>query len=345
MIASAAFTDDQRSIGAELRQVGGVTYAASYGDLDAELRAARDSVGLLWQPWRAYLRVSGGERLGFLHRLLTANVEALQPGDGVASLLLDNRGKVQASLDLWAEDDAVLIGAEVTVAAAVVEGLRRYVLRSAVHIDASQLVSLAVIGPRHETVINAVGIDPAVAPVLRTARLPGGVELALPESRARDLLQSLRQMDHQSVRPIGRDCAEVLRVEAGVPAHGAELTGNELPQEARLEAAVDFEKGCYLGQETVARIHYRGHVNRVLSGLRLESFARPGATLCSDGRGVGSVTSSVSSDVHGPIGLGYVRREHADPGAVVRLEDGSGAEVNQLPFGVGPGHSSATPNT
>ncbi len=333
MNPAAAFADDQRSVGAQLCEAGSLTYAASYGDPAAELRAVRESVGLLWQPWRAYLRVGGDERLTFLHRLLTANVEVLQPGDGAASLLLDNRGKVQASLDLWIEDDAVLIGTDISVAAAVVDGLRRFVLRSAVHIDPSPLISLALLGPDHGRVSAASEVD-AVALVLRTRRLPDGIELAVPESEVRELWPALLS---QPVLPVGRAAAEVLRVEAGVPAHGAELTGNELPQEARLESAVDFEKGCYLGQETVARIHYRGHVNRVLSGLRFVASAGSGAALSGAGRAVGSVTSSVTSDLHGPIGLGYVRREHADPGATVRLEDGSEVEVCRLPFEAGCG--------
>ncbi len=345
MSLAAAFVDTQRAAGAELREANGLLYAASYGDPEGELRAARDGAALLWQPWRAYLRVTGDERLAFLHRLLTANVQALQPGDGAPGLLLDNRGKVQASLDLWVEDTAVLIGSDATVIASVVDGLRRYVLRSAVRIDGVPLVSLALIGPDHQSVADALGVALPTTFVhracgsglrsLRTGRLPDGFEVALPEPDASELWLAARELAHEGLRPVGRDVSEVLRVEAGVPEHGAELTGNELPQEARLDNAIDFEKGCYLGQETVARIHYRGHVNRLLCGLRFTAGVEPGATLSSGERAAGNVTSTVISDRHGPIGLGYLRRERADPGAEVQVDDGSTAQVTPLPFDLG----------
>ena len=344
MSLATDFADMQRSAGAELREANGLFYATSYGDPEGELRAARDGAALLWQPWRAYLRVTGDERLTFLHRLLTANVQALQPGDGAPGLLLDNRGRVQASLDLWVEDAAVLVGSDAGVIAGVADGLQRYVLRSAVHIDVVPLVSFALIGPDHQSVADVLGVVPPTTPIrracgsglrsLRTGRLPGGFEIALPESEASALWLAVRELGDEGARPVGRDVSEVLRVEAGVPEHGAELTGNELPQEARLEGAIDFEKGCYLGQETVSRIHYRGHVNRLLCGLRLTAGIVPGATLSSGGRDAGNVTSTAISDLHGPIGLGYVRRELADPGAEVQVDDGSIAQVTPLPFHV-----------
>lgn len=352
MSSAAAFVDAQRAAGAEFEEANGLFYAASYGDPEGELCAARDGAVLVWQPWRAYLRVTGDERLTFLHRLLTANVQILRPGDGTAALLLDNRGKIQASLDLWVGDAAVLLGSAATVIASVAEGLRRYVLRSAVHIDTDPMVSFALIGPRHETVAAALGVEPPAAAgqsacgsglrSLRTRRLPGGFEIALSQPAASELWHAVCQLTNESVRLAGRDVSEVLRVEAGVPSHGAELTGNELPQEARLDDAVDFEKGCYLGQETVARIHYRGHVNRLLCGLRLSAGVAPGATLSGGGRAAGNVTSTAVSDRHGPIGLGYLRRELAGPGGEVQVDDGSTANVVALPFDGGARLGAAT---
>lgn len=352
MTSSSAFVDAQRAFGAQICERGSLLYAASYGDPDGELRAAREGVALVWQPWRAYLRVTGEERLAFLHRLLTANVRDLRPGDGAAALLLDNRGKIQASLDLWAGDQAVLIGTAAAAISNVAEGLRRYVLRSDVNIDADPLVSFAMIGPQHETAAVALGVEPPPTAgqsacgsglrSLRTWRLPGGFELALPQADANELWHAVCRAGDDSVRPAGREASEVLRVEAGVPAYGAELTGDELPQEARLDDAVDFEKGCYLGQETVARIHYRGHVNRLLCGLRLPEGVATGATLSGGGRVAGSLTSAVVSDRYGAIGLGYLRRELAEPGVEVQVAGGATAEVSALPFDGGNRLGAAT---
>jgi folate-binding protein YgfZ len=127
-----------------------------------------------------------------------------------------------------------------------------------------------------------------------------------------------------------------LRVEAGVTGFGREINGEEFPQEARLDEAVDYEKGCYLGQETVARIHYRGQVNRLLSGLRSEMLLTAGAKLISSDKAVGQVTSAVVSPRLGPIALGYVRRQESEAGAALEVRaDGADlgtARVVSLPF-------------
>ena len=129
---------------------------------------------------------------------------------------------------------------------------------------------------------------------------------------------------------------EVLRVEAGITSFGHEISGEEFPQEARLDKAIDYQKGCYLGQETVARIHYRGQVKRVLSGLRTEFPLTTGAKLISSDNEVGRVTSSVVSPRLGPIALAYVRREESESGVVLDVrvddEDLGTARVVSLPF-------------
>ncbi len=128
---------------------------------------------------------------------------------------------------------------------------------------------------------------------------------------------------------------DVLRVEAGLPACGQDMDESNLAQETGLGDAISHDKGCYLGQEVVARIHFRGHVNRILRGLEFDGRrADPGAALRDGDREVGRVTSSVSSPDLGPIGLGYVRRE-IEPGARLgwSVDDVEGeAIVRALPF-------------
>jgi tRNA-modifying protein YgfZ len=133
--------------------------------------------------------------------------------------------------------------------------------------------------------------------------------------------------------PVSEQAAEIIRVEHGRPRYGIDLDETVIPQEAGLnERAVSFTKGCYVGQETVARLHYKGKPNRHLRGLRLSAPAEPGAELRLGERSVGRLSSSVLSPRHGPIGLALVRRE-AEPGAVVRVgEGGTTAHVTELPF-------------
>jgi folate-binding protein YgfZ len=136
--------------------------------------------------------------------------------------------------------------------------------------------------------------------------------------------------------PVSEDAAEILRVESGRPRYGVDADDATIPQEAGLNArAVSFTKGCYVGQETVARLFYRGKPNRHLRGLRLSEPAPAGAELRLGERVVGTLTSSLVSPAYGPIGLALVRRE-AELGSTVDV-GGAPAEVVELPFAVPTG--------
>jgi aminomethyltransferase len=142
--------------------------------------------------------------------------------------------------------------------------------------------------------------------------------------------------------PAGDDTLAVLRIEAGQPWYPQDVDDSVILPETRLDALVSYTKGCYIGQETVARVKYRGHVNRALSGLVIEGERVPGegAQVTVDGKEVGRVTSAVRSIALGrPIALGYVRREHFEPGTAVTVVDGAGeqpAHVAALPFVAAP---------
>ena len=136
---------------------------------------------------------------------------------------------------------------------------------------------------------------------------------------------------------------EVLRVEAGIPALGSELDEEVLPPEARLERAIATDKGCYVGQEIVARLRARGQVNHLLVGLKFEADTKAsvGVALSSGGKSTGEVTTLVESPDLGRIALGYVRRDHAEPGTVVDFEGGHGT-VAALPFVVSTAESTGS---
>jgi aminomethyltransferase len=139
-------------------------------------------------------------------------------------------------------------------------------------------------------------------------------------------------------RPAGAEALDALRVEAGIPWYGRDVDETVILPETRLEGFVSYNKGCYIGQEVVARVKYRGHVNRALSGLVLDGDRLPasGARVVAEGKEIGRITSAVHSIALGkPIALGYVRREHFAPGTRVVVEDDSGpipARVAELPF-------------
>jgi folate-binding protein YgfZ len=183
--------------------------------------------------------------------------------------------------------------------------------------------------------------DSGVADGLLVAREPiesGGWDLYVPTRDA----ERIRPRLESGLRGVGGSPAtaadwQIVRVERGLPAFGAEITGENLPQETgQTNRAISFEKGCYTGQEVVARIHYRGHVNRLLRGLRPIGDApdplRAGERLEREGRELGRVATAVESPRLGSIGLGYIRRE-VEPGELLTREGGAGeAEVVDLPF-------------
>lgn len=339
--------------GAELSQVDGALVALHYGDVEREVEAARRGVGLLHRSWRALMRVEGEKRTDFLQAMVSNDVAGVEAGDGCRTLFLDTKGHIVGDLDFWRDERVNVLAVAAGAADDVLAGLRKYVLAAPVSFEdrRDEDVVVAVLGPRAGDLLKDVGVElppegarPHVAGELagvavRVARTPSlaapGFEIHLPASALEAAWETLESGAPEPL-PVGWQASEVLRVEAGIPGHAHELTGDEFPQEARLDEAVDYEKGCYLGQETVARIHYRGQVNRLLAGLRLPEAAGAGAVLEAEGRQAGSVTSAVDSSAHGRIGLGYVRRERIEAGTRLQVvADGEAigeAIVEALPF-------------
>lgn len=318
--------------------------AGDLGDRRAENRAVRGGCGLGLRADRGYLRFAGEDRHDFLHRMLTASIRPGGAGTVAHTLLLDGKGHVLADLDLLETDDCLLGCTGRAVASQVVEVLSRYVLRAQVSMEPRpDTIGLALVGPGTRQTLDALGVSlPEGLPssmrggiagasvrVLRTPTLPAGLEVIVAREAAVEVAEAI--LDAEAV-PVGADALEMLRIEAGIPAHGAELTGRELPQEARLEAWVDFDKGCYLGQETVARLHYRGHVNRLLCGFQTAEPLRPATELFDGDRTVGTITSASRSERFGPIALGYLRRDLAEEGAAVTTGSGVAARVIATPM-------------
>ena len=198
---------------------------------------------------------------------------------------------------------------------------------------------LSLIGPRS---VEIAGTRGAAGERLRSDdRRPGssaspsgtadGIDLIVAAAEAERLRDALLAAGAVEVSP---EAAEILRIEAGTPRFGAEMGTETMPAEAGIvERAVSFTKGCYIGQETVARLHYKGRPNRHLRGLRLSAPAAPGAALRLGEKEVGQLGGSVVSPALGPIGLAILRRE-AEPGAELAVgEDGVTAQVVDLPFG------------
>jgi folate-binding protein YgfZ len=329
---------------------------ATYGDPAREQTAMREGAILVARSARGRMTFEGAKAAEVLTGLVTNDVHALSPGLGQYAAALTPKGKILADVRIFARETDLLVDVPPLAWVGWYDMIRKYVnprlARYAAITDST--AQWAVYGPRAGAVIAAsVGIDPAtldgLAPyahvsvprgevavmIVRVPETPfAGFELIGPAALQPSLPDAL--LAAGAVRA-GAEAVDALRIEAGRPEWGIDMDETTLPQEANFDDlhAISYTKGCYTGQETVARVHFRGHVNRMLRGLRFDE-SRPvmrGASLVdASGNTVGDVRSVGRSSCHGGIALAMVRREvepettlHANevPVSVVRLPFGS----------------------
>jgi folate-binding protein YgfZ len=312
-------------------------------DLAGEYRALTQGCGLLDRSERGKLALTGPDAKEFLAGQVTNDTVGLIAGAGVYAAFLTPKGKMLGDLRVLAVDEPepeLLLDTERATLQALFDMIRRFKIGYDVelHKRTVQRGLLSLIGPAARSIAGAPGL-----PAAEHAHQPGSIAGHDVRLIATDVgVDVLCEADDtEAVRaalldagasPVSEAAAEILRVERGRPRYGAELDDATIPQEAGLnERAVSFTKGCYVGQETVARLFYRGKPNRHLRGLRLSEPAPSGAELRLGERVVGRLASSLVSPVHGPIALALVRRE-APVGATVDVEGGASAEVVELPF-------------
>src|SRR3954469_1294500 len=298
----------------------------------------RDS-GLLDRSERGKLALTGAEAKAFLAGQVTNDVESLAAGRGLYAALLTPKGKMLADLRVLDLGDELWLDTERATLQALFDNLRRATIGHAVelHKRTLQQALFSLLGARAREVAgaDAAGLGTAEHD---NARSPLGVlvttDLGVDVICAAEEAERVRAaLEGAGAVPVPAEAAEVRRVETGRPRYGLELDETVIPQEAGLnERAVSFTKGCYVGQETVARLHYKGKPNRHLRGLRLSGPAPTGAPLRLGDREVGRLGTVAHSPRFGDIALALVRREAA-PGDVLALgDDGITAEVIELPF-------------
>ncbi len=313
-------------------------------ELDGQYRAMRDGCGLLDRSERAKLLVEGPDAAEFLQGQLTNNIEALEPGSGCYAALLDRKGRMQADLRvLRLSPTTIWLDSEPDTGQTLSRHLELYRVGREVELrDVSAEHSiLSVIGPQAAELVEGA---PRGGEHAHAETELGGIRCrAVVTDVGLDLIPAAA--DHQALseallnagaEQVSSAAAEIIRVESGRPRFGAEMTSATIPEEAGInDRAVSLTKGCYIGQETVARLHYKGKPNRHLRGLRLDSEARAGTAIQLGDRDVGLLGSAVLSPALGPVGLAILRREVA-PGDRVTIGDGEGAEVVELPFAEPP---------
>lgn len=351
-------SDRHRAHGAELVDEDGWMLPRNFGDPAAEYAAVRAAVGLLDLSQYALVRLTGPDRVSFLQGMVSNDVKKLAPNSGVHAAVLDVNGRVLADLRVLCTDDAFILLLLDRLKLKVIEQLNRYLVADEVEIEdlGNRYGMISIQGTHAVLLLNSVAPhqDPPVhmfahcpmriagsdTRVVRTTRTgEEGFDIVIEIHNVLPVAEELERAGAPlGARWVGLEAQEILRVEAGLPRYGVDITEDNLLLETGLDDAVSFNKGCYLGQEVVERVHSRGHVNRKLAGLVLEGSraARAGDAVFIDGREIGRITSSVVSPrLHHPIALAYLHRDFLQPATDIVVKargDELAGTVATLPF-------------
>lgn len=322
-----------------------------------ELSTIREGAALSELAGHAVIEVRGRHSERFLHAMLSQDVRTMGVGEARLATLLTDTGKVVSDLVLVRRDGSYLALVGPGLADVVLPALTRFVLAQDVKLAVLPLAALTVQGPRTPAVISAasgvpydvesafetrslsIAATPAIV-VEHTRSGERGVDLLVPCESVAAIRAALIGSGATS---IDHDALEAARIEAGIPRMGAELDDTVIPLEAGLRHAVSYKKGCYIGQEVIAMMTYRGQAPRRLMGLVLPEGPPPerGTVLRAAGRKAGIVTSSTAASTHGAaIALALVKTRNAEPGAELTLGEGDPprlARVVALPFHWGTG--------
>ena len=314
-------------------------------ELASEYRALTQDCGLIDRSERGKLALTGADRKTFLAGQVTNDIVGLTAGTGCYAAFLTHKGKMLGDLRvLAAEDDGtepeLLLDTERATLQALFDLVRRFKIGYDVelHKRTVQRGLLSLAGPGARAIAGAEDL-PADEHAHRAGEIAGHAVRLIVTDTGIDVLCEAEATDAvreallaAGATPVSEAAAEIVRVEQGRPRYGVDTDDSTIPQEAGLNArAVSFTKGCYVGQETVARLFYRGKPNRHLRGLKLSEPAPTGTELRLGERVVGKLASSLVSPTYGPIALALVRREAA-PGDTVEVAGGATAQVVELPF-------------
>jgi tRNA-modifying protein YgfZ len=301
----------------------------------SDYRVITEACGALDRSERGKLALIGSEAKSFLQGQVTNDIESLSPGTGCYAAFLTPKGKMLGDLRVLDTGEELLLDCERVALQGLFNMIRHFSVGydAALHKRTLERGLVSLLGPgagalvevpveEHTHRLVEIGGVPA-----RAIRTDVGIDLLC---RADDTGRLIAELQ---VSGVSEESAECLRVEHGRPRYGIDLDDTVIPQEAGLNGrAVSFSKGCYVGQETVARLYYRGKPNRHLRGLRCSGPVQSGDAVRLGERTVGQIGSAVQSPRLGSIGLGLLRRE-ATPGSEVQVgADGVSAEVVELPF-------------
>jgi folate-binding protein YgfZ len=352
MEASSAFVDILRNEGAVLRDTPWGPVALDFGNWEGEYLAFRQAAGVFRPPSVTQVEITGSQRAEFLNRLSTNKLDRIQAGEGCETFLADSNGRILFYVFVYAGAESLVLHTAAGLGPSLCSHLDHYLIREDVqlHDRSLQWGELILAGPQAAGIVER----------LTAASLPGG-DAAMTNFRAEwngrplmirrmqergfqnfaicaataDISPLWQALRHLGAAACGMRALEAIRIEEGFPVIGIDIIDKTLPQEVgRNDKTISLTKGCYLGQEIVARVDSRGAVNKVLSGIRFQTTEVPasGGELTCGGQPAGQITSAAFSPSFGAsVALAYVRRQYHDPGTVLDSAWGP-ATVVELPM-------------
>lgn len=351
---------------ARFTEVNGLEVVADYGDAAAEHAALRGTAGVLDLSFRGRLCLTGADRVRLLNGQVTNNVKDLPAGAGCYAALVTAKGKMQSDLNIYNLPDELLLDFEPGLTAEISQRFEKYIIADDVQVIdvAPHYGLLSVQGPQAWGVVEKLGLGfsrPAAALHFSSAHDATlgeiycmsqprtgteGFDLFTPTAALGAVADKLIAAAKETGgRAGGWTALEMARIEAGIPRFGVDMDGTNLPPEAGLDArAVSYSKGCYIGQEVIARLRTYGQVAKALRGLRLADglkvLPKKGDKLLKGDKEIGYVTSALASPaLKTNIALAYVRREGNQPGTELTLrtaDSDSPVKIVELPFQPSP---------
>ncbi len=323
---------------------------ADYGDLRAEFQTLVSGSGAYDLSLRAKISLTGGDRMRWLNGMVTNNIRDLEPGRGVYAFLLNPQGHILGDLYAYNRGESLIVDTDQSQVEKILAVFDKYIIMDDVEVAnlSEQLVALGIAGPKSRGTLQTAGFEvPELKPLqfveinwqqIGVTVVRGdnpqveSFELWLAPGDTERVYEALTT---SGAKPVGTAALDLLRIAAGIPRYGLDIRERDLPQETEQERALNFSKGCYVGQEIVERIRSRGQVRRKFTGFEIDGqLPAAGSKIQFEGKDVGEITSAASLPVGGgerSRALGYIRREVATPGKQVQA-GGSAATVANLPF-------------
>ena len=335
--------------GASFGEYAGAETPTRFGEVGAEIAALRESSGVFDLGWRAKLLATGDDRVRWFNGMVTNNIKDLPQDHGAYSFLLNAQGQIQADMYVYNRSDYILVDTDESQGARVRELFDKYIIMDDVSIsDASEKLSaIGIQGPESADVVKRLGQDVSgLKPLEIVDTKLGETSISIVRrdwpapafeiwASASNLPTLWASVTAAGAKPVGSEAYESVRVLLGMPRYGMDIGDRDLPQETGQDRALNFRKGCYVGQEIVERIHSRGKVHRSLAGVIIEGPApKSGVLVQSQGKQIGEVRSVTTIPVNGSsrtFALASLRRDALPAGASLQVGNAN-ATLSDLPF-------------